>query len=80
MIDKVKTLVTKAAIYIPFNCEGIRINYYDSSDTIDEEQTMDEDYTGRFYGTGEETGEEYAIEYNEVNLEEDSFYGLVLLK
>ena len=78
-IEKIKEIVRQAAIYVPFNCEGIRIDYYDSDDTIMEEQTMDEDYTGRFFGIGEESGEEYGIYYSEVNLDEDMFYKLVLI-
>lgn len=79
--NKVKKLVREAAIYIPFNCEAIRINYYDEEDSdVDAAGTMVEEYgLGRFFGTGEESGEEYTIEYSEVDLETDMFYGLVLL-
>ena len=79
-LDKVKNMVYYAAIYIPFNNEAILIKYYDSEDTIMEEQTLDETYTGRFFGIGEESGKEYDIEYNNVNLNEDMFYKLVVME
>jgi hypothetical protein len=67
MSKPVQEYVQEAAIYVPASCEGIRIDCYDNDDQ-------------RFYGTGEETGEQYCIEYSEVNLEEDMFYQLVLMK
>ena len=70
--QKVMELVSQAAIYVPFNCEGIRINYWDTDET-------DSEFEGAFWGTGEETGEEYKIFFSEVNLQEDTFYKLVAM-
>lgn len=61
---KVKAIVATSAIYVPFDCEGIRIDY------------MEDDC---FYGTGEETGESYNILYEDVNLKTDMFYSLQLV-
>ena len=63
-IEKVKAIVERSAIYVPIDCEGIRISYCDDE---------------MFYGTGEETGEEYSLEYGEVDLENDLFYELKLV-
>jgi len=60
----VKQMIQNASVYIPFNCEGIRIN------NCDEES---------FTGTGEESGEEYSVEYDEVDLANDMIYRLVLM-
>jgi len=60
----VKEMIQNASVYIPFNCEGIRIN------NCDEES---------FTGTGEESGEEYSVEYDEVDLANDMIYRLVLM-
>lgn len=68
--QKVMQLVSEAAVYVPFNCEGMRVDYWDSDE-------QDEDYQGCFYGTGEETGEQYKVTFAEVDLEMDSFYKLV---
>jgi len=66
-IGTVRRLAHAATIYIPNGCEGIRVDY-----------VMDkEDY---FAGTGEETGEEYRIEFADVDLENDMFYKLVLME
>ena len=70
---KVMELVSQAAIYVPFNCEGIRIDYWDTDETED-------GYEGAFYGTGEESGEQYQVAFSEVNLQEDTFYKLVAME
>ena len=70
--QKVMYLVSQAAVYVPFNCEGIRVNYWDTDETDDE-------FEGAFWGTGEESGEEYKIFFSEVNLEQDTFYKLVAM-
>jgi hypothetical protein len=64
-LDKVKHLVHNAAIYIPFNCEGIRIETFDAN---------------MFYGVGEESGEEYEFKWLDVDLTHDMFYKLVLME
>ena len=69
---KVMELVSQAAVYVPFDCEGIRVNYWDTDET-------DEGFEGAFWGTGEESGEEYKIFFSEVNLEQDTFYKLVAM-
>lgn len=63
-IEKVKSILARTAVYVPEDCEGIRIAYCDDE---------------MFYGIGEETGEEYALEYEEVDLEKDMFYELKLV-
>jgi hypothetical protein len=73
-IEKVKEIVSRAAVYVPFDCEGVRIEYWTSEEDILEGEV------GQFFGTGEETGEFYAIDYASVNLEEDSFYELKLIE
>lgn len=59
-----KQMIQEAAVYVPFNCEGIRISY------CEDEQ---------FYGQGEESGDEYCISYDEVDLDKDLIYKFVLL-
>jgi hypothetical protein len=78
-IEKVKEIVSRAAVYVPFDCEGVRIEYWDSEEEI-ASIAETEAYTGRFFGTGEETGDSYSIDYADVNLEEDSFYELKLIE
>lgn len=63
-INRVIELVNEAAVYVPMSCEGIRI------DSVCEDAQC-------FYGTGEETGESYTVQFDEVDLDEDSFYKLV---
>lgn len=74
-IEQVKELVGRAAVYVPFNCEGVRIDYWDTRINVDDDE---EDL--RFYGTGEESGEQYAIDYSEVDLDKDLFYELKLIE
>ena len=69
-------LVAQSAIYIQEGCEGIRIDYYDTLDELDADMTEDELC---FYGTGEETGEQYQIQYVDINLATDMFYELKLV-
>jgi hypothetical protein len=78
-IELVKAIVSRAAVYVPFDSEGIRIEYWDDDEEI-ASIAETEDYTGRFFGTGEETGDSYSIDYASVNLEEDSFYELKLIE
>lgn len=59
-----KEMIESAIIYVPANCEGIRI-----------ESTDEETFTG----VGEETGCEYEIWYSEVDLENDLIYRLELM-
>jgi hypothetical protein len=63
-IQKIKTMIGEAAIYVPFNCEAIRID------------CCEEDV---FHGTGEERGEQYQIGYDEVDLDTALIYKLVLM-
>lgn len=60
----VQLLAETCAIYIPNNCEAIRIM---SNNPVD----------GCFYGEGEDSGASYEILYSEVNIDEDMFYKLV---
>jgi hypothetical protein len=66
-IEKVKQLANEATVYIPEDCESIRI----------EASFSDEGY---FCGIGEESGEGYQIEFTEVDLDNDMFYKLVLME
>jgi len=63
---EVEKLAIDAYVYIPFNVEAITIRA-----VIVEEEIM--------YGTGEESGAEYAVEFSEVDLENDMFYKLELM-
>lgn len=70
--QRVLELVSQAAVYVPFNCEGISITWWQDDDE-------DEEYEGCFWGIGEESGEEYKVFFSEVNLEKDIFYKLVAM-
>lgn len=59
-----KDMIQQAAVYVPFNCEGVRISH------------CEED---AFYGVGEESGDEYQIMYNEIDLDKDLIYKFVLI-
>ena len=72
--EKVKELVSNAAIYVPFDCEGIRISHWDTDSNVDEGEVA-----GCFTGVGEESGEEYSIDFSDVDLENDMFYALTLI-
>jgi len=63
-IQKIKTMIGEAAIYVPFNSEGIRI------------VCCEEDV---FHGTGEESGADYLSGYDEVDLDTALIYKLVLV-
>lgn len=59
-----KEMIQQAAVYVPFDCEGIRINYCEDD---------------CFYGTGEESGESYCVSYDEVDLKTCLIYKFVLM-
>lgn len=59
-----KEMIMEAAIYVPFDCEGIRITHCEDD---------------RFYGVGEESGDEYCELYEDVDLKNDLIYKLVLV-
>lgn len=59
-----KEMIMEAAVYVPFDGEGIRISYCEDD---------------AFYGTGEESGQEYKIPYYDVDLDNDLIYKLVLM-
>ena len=65
-IEKLKAMIEAAYIYIPYDSEALLINYYDHE-------------AGTFHTTGEESGDEIQIEYEEVDLKRDMFYSLKLL-
>jgi len=65
-IKKVIRMIDASYIYIPYDHEALRINYVDTD-------------TGLFHTTGEESGDEIAISFDEVDLERDMFYRLQLL-
>lgn len=66
-MNDVKAIVESAAIYIPFNCEGTRIIA-----TFGNE--------GYFLCEGEESGEQYEVQLDDVDLENDMFYKLELIE
>jgi hypothetical protein len=65
-LDKVQAMIETAYLYIPYDSEALRINYTDPE-------------VGMFYTTGEESGDEIAVSFDEVDLERDMFYRLKLL-
>lgn len=68
---KVLKLVSQAAIYVEDNAEGIRIDSYTEVPDSDGEMFI--------FGEGEETGETYCIDFNDVDLSNCSFYKLELI-
>lgn len=66
-VSKVLSMVNEACVYIPFHGEAMRIDAVVAKD-------------GVFYGTGEETGEQYSVELTEVDLDNDLFYKMVLME
>ena len=58
-LARVQSLAKNAALYIPEDCESMRITA-----CVEE----------HFLAEGEETGESYQINFSEVNLETDIFY------
>lgn len=75
-ITKLINIVGRSAIYVPADCEGMRIDYYDTLGDLEADMTEDE--LG-FYATSEESGEQYKVSYSEVDLEKDMFYELKLV-
>ena len=73
-IEKLIALVARSAIYVQESGEGIRIDYYDTLDEM-ADNDLTEDELG-FYGTGEESGEQYKIQYKDIDLAKDMFYEL----
>jgi hypothetical protein len=65
-LDKVRAMIETAYLYIPYDSEALRINYTDPE-------------VGMFYTTGEESGDEIAVSFDEVDLERDMFYRLKLM-
>jgi len=67
-MDLVKQMqiINNAYLYVPENCEGIRIDFVDN----------DECY---FRGSGEETGNEYHIDFSDVDYKNDLFYRCELI-
>jgi hypothetical protein len=80
-LAKVKAIVARAAIYVKFNDEGVRISYWDTDEEIEDTKGDwdDDSYTGRFYGIGEESGEEVDCAFAEVDLDKDLFYEIKLI-
>ena len=68
---KVLKLVSQAAIYVEDNCEGVRITSY--TEVPDDSGDM------FIFGDGEETGDTYSINFNDVDLSNCSFYKLELI-
>jgi uncharacterized membrane-anchored protein len=60
----VKKIIADTALYFQKDAEGIRLHY------------LEDNY---FVGEGDETGEEYWIEYTDVDLKNDMFYKVVLM-
>ena len=75
-ITKLIALVSRSAVYIQDGSEGIRINYWQTDSDLEAGLEPDELC---FYGTGEESGEEYMISYSDIDLEKDMFYELKLV-
>lgn len=65
-LEKVIRMIDASYLYIPYDHEALRINYMDTD-------------TGLFHTTGEESGNEIAISFEDVDLERDMFYKLVLM-
>jgi len=63
-IDSIRAKVEQAAFYVPIDGELIRISH------------CEED---AFHGIGEDSGDEYTIHYEDVNLNQDLLYKLVLV-
>jgi hypothetical protein len=65
-IETVINIVESAYLYIPYDSEALRINHTDREE-------------GLFYTTGEESGDDIVVNFEDVNLETDLFYKLVLM-
>ena len=66
-IAKIKEMIENAYLYVPYENEAILVQYWDHKEK-------------QFYGTGEESGDEISVEYDEVDLEKDLFYRLSLME
>jgi hypothetical protein len=75
-LNKLIKLVSISAVYVPDESEGMRINYWQT--TSDLETGLEPDELC-FYCTGEESGEEFMIAYNDIDLATDMFYKLELV-
>ena len=65
-IETVINLVESAYLYIPYDCEALRINHTDREE-------------GVFHTTGEESGDDIVVSFEDVNLDTDLFYKLILM-
>ena len=65
-IEKIQAMIETAYLYVPYDSEALRINYSDPE-------------SGMFWTTGQESGDDIAIPFEEVDLERDMFYRLQLL-
>lgn len=72
--DLVLKLVSRAAIYVPFDGEAVRITTYIAGDQLDGDE---EPY---FIGEGEESGDNITVQFDDVDLDYDMFYELQLLR
>lgn len=75
-LTKLMAIVSTSAIYIEPNVEAVRINYWETESELEKGVDI-EDLC--FYGTGEESGEEYRIPYANIDLDSDMFYELKLV-
>jgi hypothetical protein len=75
-LTKLIAIVSTSAIYIEPNMEAVRINYWETDSELEAGVELDELC---FYGTGEESGEEYRIPYTNIDLDADMFYELKLV-
>ena len=66
-IETVINIVESAYLYIPYDSEALRIDYVDREE-------------GVFHTTGEESGDSITVEFDEVDLEKDIFYKLVIME
>ena len=65
-IEKLKAMIEAAYIYIPYDSEALLINYWDHE-------------TQLIHATGEDSGDEIQVEYEDIDLKRDMFYSLKLL-
>jgi hypothetical protein len=70
----VQQLVSRAAVYAPFDGEAIRITTFFVGDDL----AYDED--PYFIGEGEESGDNVSVLFDEVDLDYDSFYEMTLMR
>jgi hypothetical protein len=73
-IDLVHKLVSRAAVYVPFDGEAVRITTFFAGDDLDGDE---EPY---FIGEGEETGDNISVPFEDVDLDYDNFYEMTLLR